>query len=63
MSQQVPEREKTHRIEHSGGFTLRGAGSVFGTGSGGGDAGGGDGECASYISGESGKTGKRKPAS
>jgi hypothetical protein len=47
-------------MEHSGGFTLTGGGSVFGIGSGGGDTGGGDGESASYISGESSKTGKMK---
>lgn len=56
-------REKTHRMEHCGGFTLTGGGSVLGIESGGGDAGGGgDGDSASYISGESGKTGKIEQA-
>lgn len=50
-------------MEHCGGFTLTGGGSVLGIESGGGDAGGGgDGDSASYISGESGKTGKIEQA-
>lgn len=49
-------------MEHSGGFTLTGGGSVFGIGSGGGDPGGGDGESASYISGEPAKTEKKEQA-